>query len=342
MVVTVYDVAQATGLSIASVSRALNGRPGVSAATSERIVKIATDMGYQPNEVARSLVAKATQTIALLVPDITNPFFPELVKGVQSVADEGDQLLLLLDAPSDPHRLADRLAALRRKQVDGVIVVASELDSADDDLFHGIPGVFLDRAGSGSAPSVSVDQEQAAHLATRHLITRGHRRIAHVLGPENLAVSALRRRGWERACREAGLPAGDDLVFHGDFLEEGGFHAAEQILDARDSITAVFAANDLSAIGVLACCAARGVSVPEDMSVIGLDGIELARFTAPALTTVAQPIRELGERACALLLDVISGAPAGDVVLPVRLIDGASVQTHSGDGGASPTNGGQR
>ncbi|MBY6061809.1 LacI family DNA-binding transcriptional regulator [Microbacterium esteraromaticum] len=330
MVVTVYDVAQATGLSIASVSRALNARPGVSAATSARVMRTAADLGYRPNEVARSLVAKKTQTLALLVPDITNPFFPELVKGVQSVADESDQLLLLLDAPSEPDRLAQRLAALHRKQVDGVILVASELPAATGDVFDGMPGVFLDRAGSGGAPSVHVDQEHAAYLATRHVIQKGHSRIAHIQGPVNLTVSALRRSGWERACNEAGIASGDNRVFPGDFLEAGGHRAMERILDAADGTTAVFAANDLSAIGALACCASRGIRVPHDMSIIGFDGIELARYTSPALTTVAQPIRELGEQACALLLRRIAGEPADDIVLEASISHGGTVREWSG------------
>lgn len=140
--VTVYDVAQASGLSIASVSRALNGQAGVSTATAERIARIAAELGYQPNEVARSLVAKSTQTIALLVPDITNPFFPELVKGVQSVADEHDLLLLLVDAPADAAMLGPRLAALRRKQVDGILLVASGLGGDMTELSDDTPTVL--------------------------------------------------------------------------------------------------------------------------------------------------------------------------------------------------------
>lgn len=325
MVVTVYDVAQATGLSIASVSRALNGQTGVSAQTAERIRSTAVKLGYQPNEVARALVAKSTQTLALLVPDITNPFFPELVKGVQYAADARDHMLLLLDAPRTGERLDAALDGLRRKQVDGVLVVASELESSARDPFGTLPGVFLDRVGAATHSSVSIDQEAAAHQATAHLIAQGHRRIAHIMGPADLSVSRLRRAGWERACREAGLSAGDDLVFAGDFLEEGGYRAGEALWVRDPAITAVFASNDLSAIGLLAYCSAAGVRVPDELSVIGIDGIALSRFVAPVLTTIAQPIRELGIEACRLLLKAIDGEPAQDVVLPVSLSAGRSV-----------------
>lgn len=325
--VPVYDVAQACGLSIASVSRALNDQPGVSPATAERVVRVAAELGYQRNEVARSLVAKSTQTIALLVPDITNPFFPELVKGVQSVADERDLLLLLLDAPRDPLALSVRLAALRRKQVDGILLVASELDDDMGGLFADTPAVLLDRGRSGRHATVGVDQEEAGYTATRHLIEAGHRRIGHISGPDGLTVSQLRRAGWERALREAGLPSDDALVATGDFEEEGGHRAGAALLDRGIDLTAVFAANDLSAIGLLACCAARGIRVPADLSVVGLDGIGLARYTTPALTTVAQPIRELGAGACRLLLEEIDEVRRGaDLVLPTTLVEGASVQ----------------
>lgn len=331
--VTVYDVAQASGLSIASVSRALNGLPGVSSTTAERILRIADDLGYVPNEVARSLVAKSTQTIALLVPDITNPFFPELVKGVQDAADDGDLLLLLLDAPEDPAVLRARLGAVRRKQVDGILLVVSELadDGADADLFGDTPAILLDRGRSGRHASVGIDQEAAGHAATMHLIEHGHRRIGHISGPVGLAVSAQRRAGWERALREAGLAADESLVAEGDFSEESGHRAVERLTPAA-GVTAVFAANDLSAIGFLSGCAARGVSVPDDVSVIGLDGIELARYTTPVLTTVAQPIREIGAVACRLLLEQIARTDrVDDVVLPARIQSGATVRARGGD-----------
>jgi len=331
--VTVYDVAQASGLSIASVSRALNGQSGVSKTTAERIVRIAAELGYQPNEVARSLVAKSTQTIALLVPDITNPFFPELVKGVQSVADENDLLLLLVDAPADAETLRPRLAALRRKQVDGILLVASELGGDMEELFDETPTVLLDRGHSGRHATVGIDQEAAGFAATRHLIQAGHTRIAHIAGPADLAVAQLRRAGWERALREAGLDADPSLIEVGDFEEEGGHRAGARLLDREPDVTAVFAANDLSAIGFLALCADRGISVPDDVSVVGIDGIELARYTTPALTTIAQPIRELGVAACRSLLAQIEGPrPVEDITLPTTLIAGASVR---GRGGAS-------
>ncbi len=328
--VTVYDVAEASKLSIASVSRAINGQPGVSKATAERIRQIAKSLGYQPNDVARSLVAKSTQTIALLVPDITNPFFPELVKGVQTVADREGQVLLLSDRADLGTKLAKDMAVLRRKQVDGVIVVAGTLDvDTEGALFSGIPTVFLDRPVEAfRVPSVGVDHESGAYQATRHLIELGHRRIAHIAGPVDILVSRQRLAGWARACHEAGIDADPSMIVRGDFLEEGGHRAGAEMIDSGVEFTAVFVANDLSAIGFLALCAERGISVPEDVSVIGFDGIHLSRYTTPTLTTVAQPILELGVRACEMLLDLIHTrvTEATDVLLPTTLSVGRSTR----------------
>ena len=328
--VTVYDVANASGFSIASVSRALNGQPGVSEATAERIREIAEGLGYQPNDVARSLVAKSTQTIALLLPDITNPFFPELVKGVQSVADREGQVLLLSDRADLGTKLAKDMAVLRRKQVDGVIVVAGTLGAeTNDSLFHGIPTVFLDRhVEAFRVPSVGVDHEAGAYQATSHLIQLGHRRIAHIAGPADVAVSRQRLAGWTRACREAGIDVDPSMIVRGDFLEEGGHSAGAALLESGVEFTAVFAANDLSAVGFLALCAQRGISVPNDVSVIGFDGIHLSRYTTPTLTTVAQPILDLGVRAGELLLELIrtGETEATDVLLPTTLSLGGSTR----------------
>lgn len=332
--ITVYDVAQACGLSIASVSRALNGRPGVSPETVERVVAVADSLGYQRNEVARALVAGSTETIALLVPDITNPFFPELVKGVQTAADGRDVLLLLLDVPTGGSRLRSRIEALRRKQIDGMIFVASE---TDDDLaveIGGLPTVLLDRARPGALPSVGIDQEAAAYDAVSYLIRAGHRTIGHVAGPAHLRVAELRRNGWHRALRESGLSHADELIEHGDFEEQGGYRAAGCLLERRPDVDAIFAANDMSAIGVLARCAAVGRRVPDDLSVIGIDGIEMTRYTNPALTTVAQPIRELGAVACEQLFEAIAdGGPRGDVVLPTTIVEGRSVRARTSSEG---------
>lgn len=326
--VTVYDVARAAGVSIASVSRALNGQRGVSSATAERVRELAVELGYSPNEIARSLVAKYTRTIALLLPDITNPFFPELVKGVQTAAELREHALLLADSSDRPEKILRDIEVLRRKQVDGLILISQNADYQDiAEACHGLPVVALDRdLDIPGASTIGVDHEQGAYTAVRHLLDLGHTRIAHIAGPSRVAVSARRRAGWERALREAGLVPDEALVVEGTFLEDGGYAAGAALLEHVQDFTAVFAANDLTALGLLAACAEAGVSVPGDLSVVGFDGIHLARYTTPRLTTVAQPIYDLGRRAGEVLIDAIGVEEPPTVVemLDTHLVLGGS------------------
>lgn len=326
--VTVYDVARAAGVSIASVSRALNGQPGVSTTTAARVRELALELGYSPNEVARSLVARTTRTIALLLPDITNPFFPELVKGVQTAADERGHALLLADSSDRPEKILSDIELLRRKQVDGLILISQNTDyHGVAEACQGLPVVALDRElDVPGASMIGVDHEAGAYRAVRHLIDLGHRHIAHVAGPARVAVSARRRAGWERALLEAGIEPDARLVVEGNFLEDGGFEAGRILLERLDDVTAVFAANDLTALGLLAACAAAGVAVPDRLSVVGFDGIHLARYTTPTLTTVAQPIYGLGRRAGEVLIEAIGADEPAPVteLLDTQLVLGGS------------------
>lgn len=321
--VTVYDVAQRAGVSIATVSRALNNRSRISAETRQRILAVAAELGYEPNDVARSLVGMATQTIALLLPDIANPFFPELVKAVQAVADQRGHLLLLCPNSDDEDKALRDLAMLRRKKVDGLILVAGALSGERfAPAAAGLPAVVMDRKiAVPDSVLVAVDHRAGARQATEHLLALGHRRIAHVAGPPHLAVSAERRQGWTEALRAAGVDPETCPVVQGDFLEDGGWSAGQALLTQRHRFTAVFAANDLTAIGLLAAFTEHGVRVPQDVSIIGFDGIHLAAYTSPALTTVAQPIPELGRRAAELLLDRLAGteSPRDPVILGTSL-----------------------
>lgn len=304
--VTVHDVARRAGVSIATVSRALNGRGRISEQTRENVLDVVRELGYLPNDLARGLVGMATQTIALLLPDITNPYFPELVKGVQTVADERGHLLLLCNNADDERKTVADVEMLRRKKVDGILLVPGALASSHAlaEATKGIPVVVIDRRIPGQhADLVTVDHRCGARQATEHLIELGHHRIAHLSGPRNVISARERRTGWRQAMRKHNLPT--DSVQTGDFTEEGGYAGARRLLDSEADFTAVFAANDLSAIGLLRAFTEAGVRVPRDVSVIGFDGIRLATYTTPALTTVVQPIYQLGRAAAELLLDRI-------------------------------------
>lgn len=332
--VTVHDVARHAGVSIATVSRALNDRERISAATRDHVLEIARSLGYQPNDLARSLAGMATQTIALLLPDITNPFFPELVKGVQTIADERGHLLLLCHNADDGAKARADIAMLRRKKVDGILLVAGTLKgrgiaSATSDL----PTVVLDRRVPGlRSDVVTVDHRAGARKAVEHLLERGHRRIAHLTGPAGVSSSKERQAGWAEALRQRGIEPDEDLLVQGDFLEDGGYAGGKALIERNVDFTAAFAANDMSAIGLLKALTDAGRQVPNDVSVVGFDGIHLASYTTPALTTVAQPIFDLGRTAAERLLDRLETGETTDhqtVVLETELIVRGSTSQRS-------------
>lgn len=324
--VTVYDVARHVGVSIASVSRALNGLPGVSAETAAKVKAAAAELDYHRSDIAKALVTKSTGTVGILVPDLTNPFFPELVKSIQEAAERAGLTLLLSGISPSAGASRATIGLLRGKKVDGIIVIARALDlEGQQELFAGVPAVFLDRPlGLDGVVSVGVDHEDGAYLATRHLIELGHRRIAHISGPRSHDVTEQRLAGWRRAAQEAGVSPDGLMIVDGDFSESGGYRGVEEALRRDPSLTAVFAANDLSAIGVLAFCVHSGISVPGDLSVIGFDGIALGRYVTPRLSTVAQPIGQLGAAAIESLRAAIAKEPSPSVVLRGELILGES------------------
>jgi LacI family transcriptional regulator len=306
---TIYDVARLAGVSTATVSRSLNGTGQIAPGTRAAIDAAVEQLGYRPNTIARSLVTKSTQTIALLLPDITNPFYAALVSGIQQRALEAGYTMLLCTTEGDPEREEQYLSVLRAKQVDGALVDGLVLppDRVARFVADGFPIVCLDRdVDSASVPLVQVDNRLGAKLATEHLLSLGHTRVAHVAGAPELGISEQRVAGYREALAEAGIEPDPALVAVGSFTVEGGYEAAKSLL-ADGSPTAVFAANDLSAIGVLNAIAESGRRVPADVSVVGFDDLHLSAYTTPPLTTIHQPALEIAERAMQLLLDLSNG-----------------------------------
>jgi LacI family transcriptional regulator len=306
---TIYDVARLAGVSTATVSRSLNGTGQIAPGTRAAIDAAVEQLGYRPNTIARSLVTKSTQTIALLLPDITNPFYAALVSGIQQRALEAGYTMLLCTTEGDPEREEQYLSVLRAKQVDGALVDGLVLppDRVARFVADGFPIVCLDRdVDSASVPLVQVDNRLGAKLATEHLLSLGHTRVAHVAGAPELGISEQRVAGYREALAEAGIEPDPALVAVGSFTVEGGYEAAKSLL-ADGPPTAVFAANDLSAIGVLNAIAESGRRVPADVSVVGFDDLHLSAYTTPPLTTIHQPALEIAERAMQLLLDLSNG-----------------------------------
>ena len=305
---TIYDVARLAGVSTATVSRALNGTGQIAPATRGAIDAAVEQLGYRPNTIARSLVTKSTQTIGLLLPDITNPFYASLVGAIQQRALEREHTILLCTTEGEAEREVAYLELLRSKQADGALAVGLVLsaDRIEPFLADGFPIVCLDRDVSSSAvPLVQVDNRLGAMMATEHLLSLGHTRIGHV-GGASLKISDDRADGYRQALTRAGIAVDPGLLAVGEFDERSGYAAARGLLAGTD-LTAVFAANDLSAIGVLKAVAEVGLLVPGDISVVGFDDLSMSSFTIPALTTIRQPAREIAERGTRILFDMIEG-----------------------------------
>jgi DNA-binding LacI/PurR family transcriptional regulator len=307
---TIYDVARLAGVSTATVSRALNGTGQIAPGTRATIEAAVEQLGYRPNTIARSLVTRSTQTIALLLPDITNPFYAALVSGIQQTALDHDHTMLLCTTEGDGEREEQYLRLLRAKQVDGALVDGLVLPPYRIARFvrDGFPIVCLDRdIDSTSIPLVQVDNRLGGRLAAEHLLGLGHSRIAHVTGLRALHISDDRLAGYRDGLAAAGIAADDRLVAEGRFTEEGGYEAARTLLETSPDMTAIFAANDLSALGVLNAIAVSGRRVPDDVSVVGFDDLRLSAFTSPPLTTIRQPAVEIARLATELLIGLTRG-----------------------------------
>jgi len=322
--VTIEDVAAQAGVSIATVSRVVNGRYGVSARTIERVQGIIDELGYESSLVARSLRSQHTNVVAILVSGI-EPFSAELLKGAaRALQDTGFELIVYSGGMSGQEGWERRsLSRLSGTLADGIILVTPTVVEVRTHQ----PVVAVDpHVGGSSLPTVTAQNLEGARAATRHLVALGHRRIAFLAGRPDLESARRREAGYREALAEAGIAFDPDLVRVGAFTEETARVPAHELLTLPDRPTAVFAANDLSAIEVLRTAAELGLSVPDDVSVVGFDNIPESALTDPPLTTVDQSIQALGQEAVRLLLDLIehpdraAGADPAQVTLPTELV----------------------
>lgn len=323
--VTIHDVAIRAGVSATTVSHVVNGTRPVSAQLSVRVQQAMRELGYQPNALARSLRRKQTQTIGLIVPDNSNPFFAEMAHSVEYAAYGNGHAVVLCNSDDDAEREALYLDLLLKRQVDGIVLVAAATsgDSLRALIQRGLPLVVVDRDLAYPAHDcVLTDHETGGYAATEHLAQLGHKRIACIAGPSDLGSSSGRVAGHRAALRAAGLGVDQSLVVRGDFRDHSGYVATQKLLKRSKPPTAIFACNDLMAIGAMAAARDAGLSVPEDISVVGFDDIHLAGYLNPPLTTVAQPMAELGRVAAELLLQrlVDRSLPPRRVMLRNRLV----------------------
>nr|WP_288499958.1 LacI family DNA-binding transcriptional regulator [uncultured Pseudomonas sp.] len=303
---TIKDVAARAGISYTTVSHVVNGTRPVSDPVRSKVEAAIAELGYVPSGVARSLRVRATGTLGLLVPNASNPYFAELARGIEDHAERNGYSVILCNSDDDTDKQLRYLRVLLERRIDGLIVATVASDAAFAEALANlrVPLVLVDRSLDGvSADQLRVDHEQGAYLATRHLLELGHRRIACIGGPASTQVAQLRAAGYRRALDEAGIEA--RAVVDCPFTSPAGHAAAQALLAGEQRPTAIFAGNDMIALGVLRAAAERQLQVPQQLSVVGFDDIEVSRYLHPALTTVGQCIGALGEQVAARLLERI-------------------------------------
>ncbi len=321
----IRDIATRLGVSPATVSRALSGTGLVAEPTLSRIRDAARELNYRPNVSARNLRTRRSMAVLMVVRDIGNPFYLEIMKGVEQAAREAGYAVLMGNTENDPDRESEYFDMLRDGHADGMILMTGKLPARIDggDSLASLPLVVALETIEGSGlPHVQIDNLAAAREAVRYLAALGHRRIAHITGPLPEVMSTWRRDGWRAAMAEAGLPVPDGYEQRGDYLLRSGRELCGVLLDLPEPPTAIFCANDEMAFGAIHELHRRGLDVPADVSVVGFDDIYLSEAIFPPLTTVSQPRVEIGRAAMSLLLQVISGGEVAEtpIVLPTELV----------------------
>jgi LacI family transcriptional regulator len=319
--VTMHDVARRAGVSQPLVSLVIGRSPGarVADATRARVLQAAQELGYRPNVVARGLVRRRSYSLGLIIPDLRNPFFADVVSGAERVASDNGYAVLLCDAMEIPAQR--HVDALRARQIDGIIIDAVGAASLDEGALADLNVVLIDEP-SDEYLGVASDAKGAGQLAARHLLGLGHQQLGYLGPASDVWAFRMRERGFAQTLREFGLTLRSEDLRRAAPTVAGGYEAMQALLGRETRATAVFCANDLMALGALKACAALGVAVPKQLSIAGCDDIEMARLVTPELTTVAVPSRDLGARAARTLLRVLKGdAVRASKPLPVRLME---------------------
>ncbi|MDB4909098.1 MAG: transcriptional regulator [Gemmatimonadetes bacterium] len=327
MTVTIKDVARLASVSVATVSRVLNSSAPVSPDTRERVLQVARSLHFVPNGSARSLSRRRAAALGVILPDLYGEFFSELLRGIDQAAQRASHSLLVSSSHHDARGIGSAIRAMRGR-VDGLLIMAPEVDAADvaEVLPADFPTVLINgAAASSSVQTITVDNFGGAQAMTEHLLSLGRRRIGFIAGAAHNADALERERGHHAALQSAGLPIDPELYVRGDFSEESGWQGAATLMGILSPPAAIFAANDAMAIGAISYLREQDITVPERMAVVGFDDIPVARYLNPSLTTVRVGIAALGQQATALLLDALDNrAPPTNVasrsVLPTHLV----------------------
>ncbi|NCP84827.1 MAG: LacI family transcriptional regulator [Bacteroidetes bacterium] len=327
--VTLKEVAAELGVSTMTVSRAINNRPNVDEKTKKKIMEVVTRMGYTPNLVAKSLISSKTYTIGVVIPEISHSFFPEVVKGIEEVANEHNYQIFLTNTSDSFEKEKAVIEALRAKRVDGILISTS-LTTTDYSFYKrlvasGLPMVFFDRCITDVGIScIGVNDKSASRQITEHLIHKGYKRIAYLSGPKQLSIGKDRFEGFMEALWLNNIEVDEKLIIENGFNEKGGFHAMNQLLSLseKERPRAVVAVNDPVAIGAMEAIKEAGLRIPEDIAIVGFTNDIRASLVNPPLTTVHQPAFEVGKKAAFKIIKTIEyeDEPVENVELITKLI----------------------
>lgn len=322
--VTIKDIAQELGVTSMTVSRALNDQPGVSSETRARIIKTIEKLGYYPNELARSLRLKQSSTIGLIIPNLDNQVYAEIARSLENVCTDEGYLVLLCNSGRDPEREQNFVQMLRAKQVDGVVMIPGQepLKLIQPLQDARIPAVILEH----DIPEhccIVVDDLEGGRIGTQHLLSLGHRRIGMISRTRHSGTSALRVTGFQQVLEEAGITFNSNLVVECGAGHEAAYQAMQQLLALDNPPTAVFTHNDIQALGAMHAIRSAGLSIPDDISVLGYDDIASSAHLAPPLTTVRFPKTEMGQQAAQTILELVKQQehkPCGTITLTIELV----------------------
>ncbi|MED4401226.1 catabolite control protein A [Metabacillus fastidiosus] len=323
--VTIYDVAREANVSMATVSRVVNGNPNVKPTTRKKVLDAIERLGYRPNAVARGLASKKTTTVGVIIPDISSTFFAELARGIEDIATMYKYNIILSNSDQNKEKELHLLNTMLGKQVDGIVFMGGNITEEHVEEFKRSPVPIVLAASvdlTETIPSVNINYEQAVFDVISMLVEKGHRKIAYVTGVETEPINKVKKTaGYMRALEEAGIAYDEDLIVEGDYSYDSGIEAFEKIDELDEKPTAIFVAADEMALGVIHGAQDKGYSIPDDFEIVGFDNTRLAVMVRPQLTTVVQPTYDIGAVAMRLLTKLMNKEEVEDqiVELPHRI-----------------------
>ena len=323
---SIREVAKRAGVSPATVSRVINGTARVDEEKRERVEKAIEETGFRPNELARALYRKSSKIIGVIVPDIENPFFSELAKAIEKEAYEQEYRILLCNSDDQKEKELANLQMLAQLQADGVILMTNTGEKSQSYEAVSMPIVFVDRRldEMGQTSVIEADHYAGGKLAAEHLIACGCRKITCIRGPQELSSGKKRYEGYREVCRQYSMK---ERFVDSTYKYEDGTKAAEEVLRRYPDTDGIIACNDMTAVSVYKVLQKRGYRVPDDIQIIGFDGVKFGRFLTPELTTVAQPIKEMGKCAVQMILGTVKELPRDrEMKFPMMLIKGETTK----------------